>query len=170
MFTLNQKLELAYPDISKWAVRTYGIQNGLDYVHSACIFILESYNNKATLELSDNAFLGFWRIQINKAQLIERYALLSNRWSLVSLDGEETLSAENVLTHNNVSEARALVRHMLPHLPFVGRKVMYRLYVLGESVRECSKALGLSTTKVERVKQDTTVFLGKLIKQSNLEE
>lgn len=165
MKVLNSKLELAYPDLIKWAIHTYGIQNGEDYVHDAIVTILEEYNNQVTRKMQSTAFLGLCRILITRAYGEARHSLLSRRSPVIPFD---ELSHEDLLMPVNRSkEARKLVRHILPHVPFAGRKVMYRLYVLGETERQCATALGLSFQRVGQIKQKTIVFLGKLVKQSN---
>lgn len=163
MQVINSQLEMTYPAINKWAIQTYGSQNGEDYAHDAVVTILESFDNATTQKLSQNAFLGLWRILITKAYAEARHSLLSRRTVVLSLEDAKTI----INPIDKIAQARQLIRHMLPHIPFAGRKVMYRLYVLGETERQCAKALGLSFQRVNQVKQNTILFLGKLVKQSN---
>ena len=152
--TINQRIEQQYTLISTWALARYGVQDSLDYVHTAVVAMLEDIQ---VCKLSDIALLGHWRILIHDAYCKEQLS----RKNLSGYDVAELASDES---HYH---ARQWIKKLLPGLPAGQRKLIYHLALQGETYAEVGQQLGWSTSTVFRVYQTLLGRIGKQIQQEN---
>jgi DNA-directed RNA polymerase specialized sigma24 family protein len=155
MDSLSEQILQEYPGLIRWGTPLFQ-QDASDFIHDAVVELLSHQYGTVT----DAELIGLWKILTNKACTKER-TCQHGRVPLTDVYSD----AQPWLPRTSIEEARRLAGRMLPHIPFAGRKVVYRLYILGETVQECSTALGLTCAKVQRIRKHTIVHLGKLVQQ-----
>lgn len=159
---LHDQLIAQYSDMSKWAIHTYGVQNGLDFLHDGVVKLLEV---TPILDLSDMKLMGLWRIHIQQA-----YGQYRKRQGLQSMfdENDELLAKHMLRPQDAAKEARNLVRYMLPHIPPLYRHIITRLYVYGYTLTEYVDQTNLTRKQVECLHAKALTALGALVTQDNL--
>ena len=148
---LHVRLVQHYALMVEWALKRYGKQTGQDYLHDAVILLLLTPRS-SVLDLTEEQFIGLWRLYTTKAAIFAREHELKTIALMDSLPVQE-------------KENYKYIRQLVGHLDLIGRRVIYRLYVLGETLEECGSVLGLTRTMVSRTRDEAMGRLGHLILQ-----
>lgn len=146
-----EALTAHYATIVEWSCHRYGKQVGQDYVHDAVILLLLTPKS-SVIGLTDDQFLGLWRLYTTKAAIFAREHELR---TIALMDTFPVQEKENY----------KYIRQLVGHLDLLGRRVIYRLYILGETLEECGAVLGVSRTLISRSRDEAIQRLGQIVLQ-----
>ena len=150
---LHDRLVAQYELMVAWALRRYGQQVGQDYLHDAVI-LLYLTPRSSVLGLTDDQFIGLWRLYTTKAAIFAREHELHTIALMDSLPVQEKANYQ-------------YIKQLVGHLDLVGRRVVYRLFILGETLDEASASLGMTRSMIVRTRDTVIERLGVLIVQQN---
>lgn len=151
--SMNQRIECHYGLVCKWALSRYGIQDSLDYVHTAITKLLETSNTR----LSDKALLGQWRVLIHDAYCKEQVL----RKNLSGYDIAELATDESRF------HARQWIKRLLPGLSKGQRALIYHLALRGETYEDVGAQLGIAASSVFTLYQRVLTDIGTRLQREN---